>query len=451
MPPVDARDARPSLRRRVSALLLAVSSLSAVFTLAGAPAAPVADAACSISTNLGLGSRGEAVRCLQQTLNAQGYNSGPVDGWFGSVTFRAVRSYQTAKGLYVDGIVGRQTGSALGIWGTAASGGASGASGGSGGGAPAPAPTGCAISTSLRLGSSGSQVRCLQQALAANGASPGPIDGIFGNQTRGAVVAYQRAKGLYVDGIAGRQTGTALGIWGTAAGGGSGGSAGGSGGSTGGGATCTPPVSGLPSGARQVVVVTASGTRADVDLYVHDGSSWTCARSNMSGRVGRSGVTPLANRRSGDGSTPGGVFPLGSMTAPDGQTFQFFGNGVNPGVRGTWRQVRNGDCWVATPHTAAYNTLVSRSAANCTGDDEFLINYQNAYSRAAIIGANLGPNRSGDQPGEPPLAAAIFLHRHSYDGAGNSKPTSGCVSLANDDLIAVLRALVPGQAYFVIR
>ncbi len=430
---------------------MAIASLSAVFVAAGTAGSPVASAACSISANLGLGSTGPAVQCLQQTLNAQGFNSGPVDGKFGSVTYRAVRSYQQAKGLYVDGIVGRQTGSALGIWGTGGSTGGStggGSTGGSSGGGGAPAPAGCTISSSLRVGSSGAPVRCLQQALAANGYSPGPVDGAFGNQTRGAVVRFQRAKGLYVDGIAGRQTGTALGIWG------SGGSTGGGstgGGTSGGGATCTPPESGLPAGARQVVVVTASGTRADVDLYVHNGSAWTCARSNMSGRVGRSGVTPLANRRSGDGSTPGGVFPLGSMTAPDGQTFQFFGNGVNPGVHGTWRQVRNGDCWVATPNTAAYNTLVTRTAATCTGDDEFLINYQNAYSRAAIIGANLGPNRSGDQAGEPPLAAAIFLHRHSYDAAGNSKPTAGCVSLNKNDLVAVLQALVPGQAYFVIR
>ena len=83
--------------------------------------------------------------------------------------------------------------------------------------------------------------------------------------------------------------------------------------------------------------------------------------------------------------------------------------------------------------------------------DESLVNFQGSYSRAAIIGANMGPNRSGDAPGEPALAAAIFLHRHSYDAAGNSRPTSGCVSLNNANLIYVLQRLVPGQAYFVIR
>ena len=207
----------------------------------------------------------------------------------------------------------------------------------------------------------------------------------------------------------------------------------------------------MPAAARQVVVVTSSGSAADVDLLVHDGGGWQCARSDMSGRVGRNGVRPLADRRSGDGTTPGGVFGLGTMTAPDGQTFQFFGNGANPGVPGSWRQVRAGDCWGATPGTPDYNLLVSRPASACTGDDEYLPNITGAYSAAALIDANMGPARSGDDPGEPPLAAAIFLHRHSYDAAGNSKATAGCVSLNADNLAFVLQRLVPGQAYFVIR
>ena len=300
----------------------------------------------------------------------------------------------------------------------------------------------CTISASLRLGSSGEPVRCLQSRLTALGYPVGPLDGAFGNMTHNGVVRYQRAKGLFADGIVGRITGTSLGIWGTAASGGGAPAAPAS--------QCTPP-SGVPTAARQVVVVNSSGSVADVDLLVNSGGRWTCSRMDMPGRVGRNGVRTLANRRSGDGTTPGGVFPLASMTAPDGQTFQFFGNGVNPGVQGSWRQVRAGDCWGATPNTADYNRLVTRTAANCQSPDEYLINFQQAYSRAALIGANLGPNRSGDAPGEAPLAAAIFLHRHSYDAAGNSRATSGCVSLNNTNLIYVLQRLVPGQAYFVIR
>jgi len=212
---------------------------------------------------------------------------------------------------------------------------------------------------------------------------------------------------------------------------------------------CVPPSS-VPASARQVVRVDANGTAASVDLLQLVDGAWQCTRRGMAGRVGRSGVRPLAQRVSGDGTTPAGTFPLGTMTAPDGQTFQFFGNGANPGVPGTWRQVRAGDCWDATGGDATYNTLTSRPAAACSGDDEYLPSFTEAYSRAALIGANMGDDRSGDQPGEVPRAAAIFLHRFSDDAVGNSRPTSGCVSLAGDDLDAVLRALVPGEAWFVI-
>ena len=119
-------------------------------------------------------------------------------------------------------------------------------------------------------------------------------------------------------------------------------------------------------------------------------------------------------------------------------------------MRGTWRQVRTGDCWGATPGTPRYNRLVLRSPANCRSPDEYLPSITGAYSRAAVIGANVGPRRSGDDPGEPPYAAAIFLHRHSYTGTV-SRPTSGCVSLGTADLAFVLRRLVPGRAWFVIR
>ena len=213
---------------------------------------------------------------------------------------------------------------------------------------------------------------------------------------------------------------------------------------------CTPPA-GVPDGARQVVVVSSSGSTASVDLLVHDGAGWQCAATGLSGRVGRNGVRELSARRSGDGTTPGGIFGVGTMTAPDGESFQFFGNGANPGVLGAWRQVRSGDCWGATPGTADYNQLVSRPGSVCNSPDEYLPEITGPYSAAALIDANMGPSRSGDDAGEPPLAAAIFLHRHSYDGVGGTKATSGCVSLAAGDLAFVLTRIVPGEAWFVIR
>lgn len=73
--------------------------------------------------------------------------------------------------------------------------------------------------TTLKLGSTGSQVMSLQQALNAAGfpvsltgaGSPGMESTYFGAKTRGAVVQFQTARGLGKDGIVGPNTGAALG------------------------------------------------------------------------------------------------------------------------------------------------------------------------------------------------------------------------------------------------
>ena len=158
-------------------------------------------------------------------------------------------------------------------------------------------------------------------------------------------------------------------------------------------------------------------------------------------RFGKSGTRPLIDRRSGDGTTPAGVFPLGSVTAWDGQTFSLFGNQPNPGTLaavplGSQRGLLGCDTEhrpLPTPRqpspTAAAPTSGCRGSATST-------------RHAAVIGANLDPI-SGDAPGETPYAAAIFLHRHSYDAGGATKPTSGCVSLDMEALVDTVRLLDP--------
>ncbi|MEB3203061.1 MAG: peptidoglycan-binding protein [Candidatus Sericytochromatia bacterium] len=57
------------------------------------------------------------VKILQHMLAHAGFDPGPIDGWFGPVTERAVRAFQAAKGLVVDGEAGTQTWAALGLEG----------------------------------------------------------------------------------------------------------------------------------------------------------------------------------------------------------------------------------------------------------------------------------------------------------------------------------------------
>jgi len=57
-----------------------------------------------------------------------------------------------------------------------------------------------------RLGSRGTEVMKLQAVLKKIGYDPGPIDGIFGSQTKSAVRTFQRDNGLTPDGIIGAVT-----------------------------------------------------------------------------------------------------------------------------------------------------------------------------------------------------------------------------------------------------
>jgi len=77
--------------------------------------APPVTADCTITVVLKVGATGNEVRCLESQLSSAGYAT-TVDTTFDATTDTAVRAYQEAKSLEVDGIVGRQTAQAMGIW-----------------------------------------------------------------------------------------------------------------------------------------------------------------------------------------------------------------------------------------------------------------------------------------------------------------------------------------------
>lgn len=151
------------------------------------------------ATLLRLGSRGQEVYKMQQKLKEYGYLSGAVDGIFGRQTLEAVKKFQAANGLVVDGIAGPKTLSKL-YQNPSANPGNSNNNSGSKSEASAP------INRILKLGSRGEDVRMLQNYLNALGFSVGKADGIFGPATRNAVINFQRSRGLAVDGIVGPAT-----------------------------------------------------------------------------------------------------------------------------------------------------------------------------------------------------------------------------------------------------
>jgi peptidoglycan hydrolase-like protein with peptidoglycan-binding domain len=67
-------------------------------------------------TEVSAGDSGDAVSCVQTALYAATMYDGPISGSFDDATADAVRGFQRAVGLYVDGIVGKNTATELGIW-----------------------------------------------------------------------------------------------------------------------------------------------------------------------------------------------------------------------------------------------------------------------------------------------------------------------------------------------
>jgi peptidoglycan hydrolase-like protein with peptidoglycan-binding domain len=134
---------------------------------------------------ISLGSTGDDVKRLQRVLARHLLWSpfGPITGTFDSSLETAVKSFQQANGLTVDGIVGPQTWAAL--------------------------PSYREASPRLAQGSHGPDVAWLQKTLSGANVAvqftpyTGAIDGIFGSATAAAVRALQTWGGVTVDGIVG--------------------------------------------------------------------------------------------------------------------------------------------------------------------------------------------------------------------------------------------------------
>lgn len=136
----------------------------------------------SSSSVLQKGSRGDEVKELQQNLTTLGYDTKGTDGIFGNDTEAAVIAFQKAYSLTADGKAGPATQSAI---------------------AKALDYHNKGI---LTVGSRGAKVSELQRNLTKLGYDTKGTDGIFGSNTKSAVIAFQRDYGLSQDGMAGKDT-----------------------------------------------------------------------------------------------------------------------------------------------------------------------------------------------------------------------------------------------------
>ena len=181
------------------------------------------------------------------------------------------------------------------------------------------------------------------------------------------------------------------------------------------------PASAWKADTTQLVIVevtaptSTSGTLSVVE--VTDGKESIVMRP-VPARVGRSGVS--ASHREGDGTTPLGRFAITGA----------FGLAEAPRVLLPYRRVREGDCWISGSGGPSYNFRVRRSNCGSPNEDLWRIAKAGPYEYALTTSYNTSPVVAGK-------GSAIFIHVNSSNDRGETRPTSGCVSVA----ISVMKRL----------
>jgi L,D-peptidoglycan transpeptidase YkuD (ErfK/YbiS/YcfS/YnhG family) len=195
------------------------------------------------------------------------------------------------------------------------------------------------------------------------------------------------------------------------------------------------PFSDMPTGTTQIIAVTSTNIRtsiATVTPYQLDNGIWQLRFPSSPSDVGRDGWRSPRLRREGDGTTPLGVYGIGST---------LYGTGPLPLTTFPVRRIVPGDYWDENPATGArYNTFQQTRVTNCArdpfgGDSECLWEEGAAARVFVAMGFNT-PSRGA-------YGSAIFLH------AGTA-PTQGCVAVPMAYVLRLVTWLSPSSAPLVV-
>ncbi len=179
--------------------------------------------------------------------------------------------------------------------------------------------------------------------------------------------------------------------------------------------------------ASQVVTVTAdssASTSATLQTWRRAGNGWLRVGPSVAAHVGSDGLTthPSESRS---------ATPIGSFTLT-----RAFGRDADPGTALPYTRTTPSDWWVSEAGPL-YNTR-QRCSSGCaftrSSPNERLYYTTPYYDYAVVIDYNTRNAPGGVQQG---AGSAFFLH------VAVGAPTQGCVSVAADQLVRVMRWLDP--------
>ena len=172
----------------------------------------------------------------------------------------------------------------------------------------------------------------------------------------------------------------------------------------------------------------SDATRGIVYLFERHEAGWLRRAGPLSAMVGRSGFARPGEKREGDGRTPSGLFPLEFA----------FGYAPTMTTKMPYRQATDDDLWVDDVHAPDYNQWVRRGQTTAsTFEDMKRVDHR--YQYGLVIDYNRHPVVAG-------LGSAIFIHIWLEEGIS----TSGCVALAEADLVAILGWLDPEKKPLIL-
>ena len=168
---------------------------------------------------------------------------------------------------------------------------------------------------------------------------------------------------------------------------------------------------------------------APVIFTAHAGGFLDLGGRRVRCALGKAGVTPAAEKREGDLTSPAGTWPMRSVLyRPD--------RGEAPKTALPAGPLAPSDGWCDAPADPAYNRPVKLpypASAEVMWRDDHL------YDIVVVLGHN-------DDPPVPGRGSCIFLHlaREGY------LSTEGCVAVARADMEELLAAAKPGDAVEIL-
>lgn len=174
---------------------------------------------------------------------------------------------------------------------------------------------------------------------------------------------------------------------------------------------------------RQAILVKnadPSSVRVVIFTLEKDAGGWRFVSGPIKGNIGWNGFAASGTKREGDGKTPSGIYPLGTV----------FGYAPSINTRMPYRQATKDDFWVDDVNSPFYNRWVTGNVGAASA--EKMRREDDLCKYGIVVEYNTNPIIKG-------YGSAIFFHIWRGEGV----PTVGCVAMAEEDIVKLIAWLDP--------